>query len=192
MLTYQRVYDTISDSMFNICRHLDVKPYRPIKRYFGISIHEYMHDVLLKVDTEKFRIDNYGRKGEWIITHQYWRQLATIKDSGLPIELLLHHSMWLPRPILKAWNGADCLNRDDYIRLNSYLKGFDRVYRALFVKRDKQIQKFNEINRLSLSLLKKVHPTATIRDIKLLFNQYNHEVKYISRQFYYTDLSYIN
>lgn len=192
MLTYQRVYDTISDSMFNICRHLDVKPYRPIKRYFGISIHEYMHDVLLKVDTEKFRIDNYGRKNEWIITHQYWRQLATLKDSGLPIELLLHHSMWLPKPILTNWKSSSDVSRQDLIAIKAGLKGFKRVYSALFVKRDKCFEKCNEINHLVHSLLAKEYPMLNKHRIKLLFHQLDHKVTHKSDRLYYQNLKYIN
>lgn len=190
MLTYRKAYDSIHDSITRICKHLEIDNHDTIKNYFGMTVKEWFYEVLLQVNPEVYRLDNYGRSKEWIICHEYWRQLATLKDSGLPVELLLHHSNWYPHKVMKQWQGADSLNRDDYIRLKSFYTGFDEVYRALFVKRDKKKQKFNEINRLCHSIMKKNNPHIKVRDLKLLFSQYNHSVKLCTGAYYYTDLAF--
>lgn len=190
MLTYPKVYDSIHNSITNVCRHLEVEPIDPIKKYFGMTVKRWTWNVLMQTNPPVFRLDNYGRSKEWIIMHEYAAGMHRLKDSGLPIEVLCHYSQWQPRAIMPAWNGADCLDRQDYIILKSLLGGFDRVYRTLFVKQPGNRQKFNEINRLCLVLLRKAHPTATIRHVKLLFSQYNHVVRRIGSQFYYEDLKY--
>jgi hypothetical protein len=190
MLTYPKVYDSIHNSITNVCKHLDANPSNAIEKYFGMTVKRWTWNVLMQTNPAVFRLDNYGRSKEWIIVHQHWRNLATLKDSGIPIEILCHYSQWQPCPVLEAWEPVKCLSRQDYVLLLRCFNGFKAMYRTLFVNRPGKTQKCNEINYLVHHMMRKHYPMLTKRHIKLLFHQLNHTVRRINSAHHYQSLDY--
>ena len=189
MLTVKSATRSINRSMKRITKTLGIEVSTARKRYFGISIKQWIKTVLLANQTE-FTLDNYGRSKKWVIAFAYWRNLTDLHHMNLELEQLLHHTMWDILPVQRQIRPSIAYDRSDYIAVKRLDKAFDVVYRALFVETHGKRHKYSKINKLVREMLQSQGFPVKCKQIRYLFAQYNHIVIKHGHLWYYNNLNF--